>query len=414
MSVKKLQTALFSAVLAGGAAILAQPAQATYGQIMQCIGTNNCGMAGAGLTIAQDATSAALNPALGARLGNEAMFSMGWFNADVSRHIEGTTHGYNTGSDVHSAASNFFNGSAGVNYRINDKFAVNLSFYPGGGGATDWGMPRTGNNGGAGGAADGQDHQIRWRMFNLQPSISWSPTKNQSYGFGVTIVRADMKTDTLSNTFGRATNPGIVDVAYGAGFNIGTLWDINDQMSFAVDYQSRVWMERFEEYKHAFPSTVDRPAILQVGMDFKEVLPNTTIALDYKWINQEDILTMQADPNDLRGGFGWKDIHVVALGVQHALNSALTVRAGWSYGNSPINKNVFANILFPAIVEHHLNAGASMKFSNSLEFGASAYITPMTKLVESGDGKGDFSKLNADAVLKHQQFGAQLSVNYSF
>jgi len=54
-----------------------------------------------------------------------------------------------------------------------------------------------------------------------------------------------------------------------------------------------------------------------------------------------------------------------------------------------------------------------MKFSNSLEFGASAYITPMTKRVDSGNSDS-FSAADKGAVLKHQQFGAQLSVNYSF
>ena len=54
-----------------------------------------------------------------------------------------------------------------------------------------------------------------------------------------------------------------------------------------------------------------------------------------------------------------------------------------------------------------------MKFSNSLEFGASAYITPMTKRVDSGNGDV-FSYANSGATLKHQQYGAQLSVKYSF
>jgi len=329
MSVKKLQTALFSAVLAGGAAILAQPAQATYGQIMQCVGTNNCGMAGAGLGIAQDATS-----------GNEAMVSMGWFNADVAAHLDGNSTitagipgaGYmNIGPDDNeSRANNFFNGSAGGNYRLSDKIAVNLSFYPGGG-ATDYDRPRT-SSGVNGGAVDGTDHQIRWRMFNLQPSISWSPTKNQSYGFGVVITRADMKTDTLDNSFGRALPgpSGVVDVAWGAGFQIGAVWDLNDQLTFAVDYQSRVWMQRFEKYTHAFPSTVDRPPVFQVGVDIKKVLPNTIVALDYKFINEEAVETMELQPASDPGGFGWKNIHVIALGLQHQFNSALTLRAGWS------------------------------------------------------------------------------------
>jgi hypothetical protein len=102
------------------------------------------------------------------------MVSMGWFNADVSGFMNGvSTIGVgnkNASSfDNESDASNFFNGLAGINYRLSDKFAVNLSFYPGGGGATDWDRPRTGATGGA---DDGSDYQIRWRMFNLQPSIS--------------------------------------------------------------------------------------------------------------------------------------------------------------------------------------------------------------------------------------------------
>jgi long-chain fatty acid transport protein len=232
----------------------------------------------------------------------------------------------------------------------------------------------------------------------------------------VVITRADMKTDTLDNSFGRALPgpSGVVDVAWGAGFQIGAVWDLNDQLTFAVDYQSRVWMQRFEKYTHAFPSTVDRPPVFQVGVDFKKVLPNTIIALDYKFINEEAVETMELQPASDPGGFGWKNIHVIALGLQHQFNSALTLRAGWSYGNSPIDdEHVFANVLFPAIVEHHFNAGSSMKFSNSIEFGASAYITPMTKRTDSGTGDS-FSSNNAGTVLKHQQFGAQLSVKYSF
>jgi long-chain fatty acid transport protein len=428
MSVKKLQTALFSAVLAGGAAVLAQPVQAApNGHIMSCIGTNNCGMAGAGLAIAQDATSAALNPALGGRLGNETMVSMGFMNADIAAHIEGTDDNpvfngnpgqKNSGADdLESGAEWFLNASMGVNYRLNDKFAVNLTFYPGGGGATDYDRPRTGAlvNGGA---ADGNDHQIRWRMFNLQPSISWAPTKNQSYGLGITLVRADMKSDTLDGSFGRVGDigpghPGVVDVAYGVGFNIGGVWDLTDQLTLALDYQSRVWMERFKSYTSAFSSTIDRPPVFSSGLDFK-ILPSTSIALDYKFIYNENIATLANQPGDAVGGFGWKNIHVVALGVQHALNPALTVRAGWNYGNSPIgDKYVFANVLLPAIVEHRFTAGASMKFSNSLEFGFSAFITPMTKRVDSGDGDS-FSSNNKDTVLKAQMYGAQLSVNYNF
>ncbi|MBC8338198.1 MAG: outer membrane protein transport protein [Rhodospirillales bacterium] len=63
MSVKKLQTALLTAVLAGGTAILAQPAQATEGYFQHGYGTAAKGMAGAGVAAPQDTQAAINNPA---------------------------------------------------------------------------------------------------------------------------------------------------------------------------------------------------------------------------------------------------------------------------------------------------------------------------------------------------------------
>jgi|TARA_Y100000294_G_scaffold160287_3_gene163754 long-chain fatty acid transport protein len=171
-------------------------------------------------------------------------------------------------------------------------------------------------------------------------------------------------------------------------------------------------MERFLKYKNIFNSTVDRPPVVSVGMDIKPT-DATTISLGVKHINNENIKTLGSGPQ-ADGGFGWKNLTVFALGVQHQLNNALTLRAGYNYNNSPIDEeHVFANVLLPAIVEHHFTAGATLKFSNTMEFGWSAFVTPVTSVTDSGGGDS-FSANNPGVKLTSQQYGTQLSFKYSF
>ncbi len=389
-------------------------ANATNGQLPTCVGTYKCGMGGAGLTIASDPTAASINPALISRMGNSAIINAGWFHADVKRNVAtGAGTASNTAGGTQSSdASDFLNASLGVNYRVGDNLGLNISFYPGGGGATDWDHSRTIDTGATNSLSD--DRDIRWRMFNLQIGTAWAPNDKSSYGFGVILTRADMKTTSIygasSGNLTTNNNPGAVDVAYGAGFQLGGVWDFTDTVTVAADYHSRVYMERFEKYPNVFASTVDRPATLSFGMDYK-YSPETIVALDFKHIMNDAIDTMNLTPAN--GGFGWDNVNVIMLGAQHQLNDDLQVRAGWNYGNSPIaDDRTFANVLFPAIVEHHFTAGGTYKM-DALEFGLSAYVTPTRKQTDPGTGDS-YSVMGKDTWLSHRQYGSQLSVKYNF
>lgn len=388
-------------------------ALATVGQLPLCVGTYKCGMAGAGLAVASDPTAATANPALAARMGNEAIINVGWFRAKVNGTIQNTTHGNNTG-DRTSNAKDFLNGSLGVNYKVGDDMGLNISIYPGGGGATDWDAPRTADFGGGTGATDGTDHQIRWRMFNMQAALGVSPSDSLSLGAGIVISRSDMKTDSLDNGFSRpdAGPYGAVDRVWGYGGQVGAVWDVTDQLAFAAKYHSRVKMQRFKKYLNIFNSSVDRPPIWSIGTTFKAT-PDTEFSVDFKYIENSAVKTISSAPqND--GGFGWDNVKLFMVGVEHQASDVLTLRAGYSYNNSPVNdEHVFANVLFPAIVEHHLTAGATYKVGEGYEIGASAYVTPESKVTDSGLGDA-FSANNAGTVLRHQQYGAQLSLKYLF
>jgi long-chain fatty acid transport protein len=73
-------------------------------------------------------------------------------------------------------------------------------------------------------------------------------------------------------------------------------------------------------------------------------------------------------------GFGWQDIFTVALGAQYKLNSRFTLRAGYNYSDNPIpSDQQFFNVFAPAIVQHHLTAGAGFNFTPELAINIAYY-----------------------------------------
>src|SRR5450759_4842931 len=87
--------------------------------------------------------------------------------------------------------------------------------------------------------------------------------------------------------------------------------------------------------------------------------PELSFGLDFKRINYSGISsvgnpsTNQAPLGASNGpGFGWQNVNVTKLGVQYAVNSTLTVRAGYGKSDNPIPaRDVTFNILAPGVVQ---------------------------------------------------------------
>jgi long-chain fatty acid transport protein len=111
------------------------------------------------------------------------------------------------------------------------------------------------------------------------------------------------------------------------------------------------------------------------------------LAFDAEWINwanafdQMNItLTNGTNPNinKMMGSAGsltmafplnWKNTIVLRTGAELAASSKLTLRAGYVYGSNPVpSTTVFP--VFPAVVKHHVTAGASVKLSRSFRLNA--------------------------------------------
>ncbi len=412
----KMKTGLLGAAAAIVTLIPWQPAKATLGMLPQCTGTYNCGMGGAGLALGTDATSAVINPALGARMDNDAMLSVGWFSAQVKSTLNGNyANTVYKGIEQKSDASQFANGSLGVNYRIAPKWSANISLFPGGGGATDWKYSRTGGVG-AGDTSQSLDRMIRLRMFMGQISTAYKYSDSLSVGIGLIVSKQDLITTSLDNAFKKANGgtPGTKDNMLGAGGQIGVVWTPNKKVSLALNYRSQVYHQGIDTYYNIFNGPIDTPPQWSAGISFKP-WKGADVAIDTKYINWQSVDSIGSAPA-ASGGFGWKNQWAWYAGIQQLMmGDKLTLRAGWAYAKSPIDENyVFANVLLPAIVEHHFNIGASYKLPwSKTEVGFSSYFAPEVTLRENGQGDG-FSQNGLGTKFSHYQYGAQLSVKKTF
>ena len=114
-------------------------------------------------------------------------------------------------------------------------------------------------------------------------------------------------------------------------------------------------MTKYSKYEDLMPLPLNIPQSFQAGFAYA-LRPDLEWVLDYKFIDWSGVEQIGNAP--IRGGFGWRDQHVIKTGLTWDVNPKWTLRAGFPHGKSPIREDVvFANGLFPAIVESHATFG---------------------------------------------------------
>ncbi len=72
-------------------------------------------------------------------------------------------------------------------------------------------------------------------------------------------------------------------------------------------------------------------------------------------------------PTGAVAGFGWKDVNVVAAGIQLKLIEKLPIRFGYTYSSNPITEdNVFFSSPAPAVIKHAAQGGFSYLVNDNL------------------------------------------------
>jgi len=230
-------------------------------------------------------------------------------------------------------------------------------------------------------------------------------------GVGVVPIIARFRTDSVSLSLMESKGNHEWDPGVGGGF-LFSLHYRADRWSLGAAFSSRVWTQEYNQYAgDVLRTSFDLPQKLQAGIGFKPK-ENVELLLDYKWTDWDSIgqLGMKATEN----GLGWRDAHVVKLGVNWDIDSRWSVRGGVSYGRTPVRDDVvFANTLTPALAEWHVALGATRRIGDRHELHAAFTHVPREEATENGQGDL-FSKLGRGTWTSYAENALTLQYSYKF
>jgi long-chain fatty acid transport protein len=168
--------------------------------------------------------------------------------------------------------------------------------------------------------------------------------------------------------------------------NPGTTMEQAQQMTYNMFTQMGIDLTKGAADKYNAVAKFSLPQSLAIGFSYAASRKVKLLA-DAEWINwanafdKMDItLTNGTNPNisTMVGTQGriamafpmyWKNTVVIRTGIEYRLNKKLVLRGGYVYGSNPVpSSTVFA--IFPAVVQHHVTAGGSLKLNRSLKLNA--------------------------------------------
>ncbi|WP_316367056.1 OmpP1/FadL family transporter [Candidatus Thiodiazotropha sp. CDECU1] len=370
---------------------------ATNGYFSHGIGTKSKSMAGAGVSLGEDAASGALNPAnlvlVGGRLelgGSLFLPDRGFrANNDATGPVQIAPMTYDSENSL------FLIPQFAYSRQLDEDRAIGVALV-------------------MNGLNTEYDDEI-FRYFQRPGWEATSPTGVDLYQMVLHLPYSHRVSDRLAlgiapilalqafrakglNPFGAVslypddvTNNGF-DYSRGLGLSLGVNFRPVDRIALGLSVQSRLRMSEFDDYRGLFAEhgDFDIPATFQVGASFR-LSDGLELALDYQRIYYSNIASV-GNPNDIPlmtpilgaddgiGG-GWRDARVFKAGIRWQYDPQTVLRAGYSHGNQIIPPNqALLNILAPAVGRDHYTVGFSRQLSKEHEVSLSLMYSPREEL----------------------------------
>lgn len=351
--------------------LLSSAALFAEGYQVNMMSTKQAGMGHVGVAMKLGAESMHFNPAGMGFMNNSLDISVG-----VSAiHAEAKYH--NPETDVRAHTHNTFSTPlyAYVGFSIYDNLKAGISLTTPYGSSNDWGQNWVGAN---------MVQKISMESFCYQPTLSWKILDNLSVGAGLMMAYGTvdlsksllMGRDLPSASLG--DNISVMGIKLhgksnmAVGYNVGVLWDINQQWSVGASYRSKVHLKvkhgsakldyvndqiktviekliptlpKLEEA--TFASQLPLPANLTVGANYKPT-DRWQVSLEAQMVGWKayDMLEVTFNESDVQAFNqqlvkNYKQAIAVRLGAQYALTERLDLRGGIYFDQSPVRKEYY-------------------------------------------------------------------------
>ncbi|MDZ7750292.1 MAG: outer membrane protein transport protein [Gammaproteobacteria bacterium] len=355
-------------------------AHGTNGYSPTGFGTANKGMAGAGVALPQDSLAAATNPAGMALVGHRLDVGAAVFNPN-----RGFTANADGGPPFPSIPPGEFDSDRdiflvphfGWNRSLGTDAAIGISVGGNGGMNTDFDTavwqnfsPPTAPDMFQASEPTGVDLAQLFIGFTYARQVS----PNMAFGIMPIVAVQRFEAEGLEPFRAFSTSPNHVtnnghDYSWGYGVRVGWLGRASERLTLGASYQSKLYMERFDDYRGLFAEDgdFDIPSTFTLGLSYAAT-PHVALVADWQRIHYSDVAAL-GNSNDLPPqpgilgsdgglGFGWDDIDIIKLGIQWDRDEAWTFRAGLSHADQLFDKSeTLFNILAPATIRTHASLG---------------------------------------------------------
>lgn len=401
------------------ATLLSTPVFATNGDALIGLGAQSRALGGTGTAAFFGSENALTNPALlGKSTGTEFAIGGTLFMPDVTADsdITGAPASQNSEADTNVIPE------VSMSTRINDNLTFGLGMY-----------------GSAGMGVDYRDTDALFNGYTNLQLMKFVPTlayNNSNFGFGFAPVLQYGALDiNYVDPMGNNTGNG-VSTDLGWGYNLGAYFDVTNELTVGVSYQSAIDMEYKDQITVAADGfgigpngmqtitsdNLEQPAEIKVGVAY--TMNNWLLTADAKQIKWGDAEGYK--------DFNWDDQNVYGLGAKYTGNG-FWVGAGYNYAEDPIEVlgtdanpmtaysneaiDVFNNHFFPAVVEKHYTFGGGYSLSKNMTLeGAVVYAAEVSKTVDSSAVTSALAgmPMSSSHEVTHSQLGYTVSLRMNF
>lgn len=374
---------------------------ATNGMRLIGIGAVQRSMGGANVGLPLDTASTITNPAGILKLNKSMDFGVSFFAPTVEHTATGASHTH-SGVKQESDAKGYIIPAFGLVVPVNEKLAFGMGAFGISGEGVDYPTNIYGNVA-----------FVDYAFMKFSPAIAYKVLDNLTIGFAPNLDFAKMEYQA-----GSSSDPAHNGAtAFGVGFTVGLLYDINEEFSLGYAFESRQWFEDFDFNTSSGTDSLDfdQPSTMTLGLGYKPY-ETLRLAFDIQWIDWSSIIgSNQPAYTENSSGSGafdmaWQDQIVYKLGMEYDVTPKFTVRSGYNYGKNPLNsKRAFESLAFPAITEHHFTGGIGYHLNDDLEINLGFMYAPEVSFNVSNAAQ-DISSGNT----KMHQFSADFGLSYSF
>lgn len=329
-------------------------------------GQKQLAMGHTGVAVVNSAESTFFNPAGLSFLENKFNASIG--GNYLSSHTKFQNVDKNLAYESKNAGTPF---SAYFSYRINNWLTAALGVYSPYGSTVEWDKNWSGSH---------LVNKISLQAIFIQPTIAIKISDYFSIGGGPIYATGGVEFDKnlfngngVTDENGNRPNVLIEDSGIGAwGYNVGFMLNPTDKLRLGFNYRSEINMKAergeatfsnipefmvigglgYQNGTTAFNAALPLPAEASVGISY-QITDKFLVAFDYNrtfW-RAYDALTVEFP--DMPGApintnnpnvnpRNYKDVNAYRLGAQYQVNDTWTVRGGWYYDESPVQKGYFA------------------------------------------------------------------------